>query len=58
MVYSWELEKAREWTTNQIKNYIWGEVDCGRPVPANVSVEALRTELVRRGEEPVGCHNT
>lgn len=58
MVYSWELDKVKDWTTNQIKNRIWGAVDCGQPVPGCVSVEALRMELVRRGEEPVGYHNT
>jgi len=58
MAYAWEMEKAREWTTEQIKNRIWGEVCCGQPVPGCVSVEALRLELVRRGEEPAGCHNT
>ncbi|MCI9660991.1 MAG: hypothetical protein HFI80_05510 [Lachnospiraceae bacterium] len=57
MVYAWELEKVKDWTTNKIKNCIWGE-SIGQPIPGCVSVEALRAELVRRGEEPVGYHNT
>lgn len=57
MVYAWELEKVKDWTTNKIKNCIWGE-SIGQPIPGCVSAEALRAELVRRGEEPVGYHNT
>ena len=29
MVYSWELEKVKDWTTSKIKNCIWRAVDCG-----------------------------
>lgn len=58
MVYSWELEKVKDWTTNKIKNMIWANVSCGQPIPGCVSVEALRVELKRRGEEPIGYHNT
>lgn len=29
MVYQWELEKIKDWTTNKIKNHIWAAVDCG-----------------------------
>lgn len=58
MVYVWELEHVKEWTVNEIKNCIWAAVDCGQPIPGCVSVEALRAELMRRGEEPVGYHNT
>lgn len=58
MVYSWELEKVKDWTTNEIKNRIWAAVSCNQPVPGCVSVEALRCELSRRGEEPKGYHNT
>lgn len=58
MVHDWELQKVKDWTTAQIKNCIWSAVDRGQPVPGCVSVEALRVELVRRGEEPVGYHNT
>ena len=57
LVYKWELEKIQDWPTNMIKNYIWMAVDCGQPIPGNVSVEALRMELKRRGEEPKGYHN-
>lgn len=58
MVYQWELEKVKDWTVNDLKNRIWMAVDCGQPVPGCVSVEAMRMELMRRGEEPVGYHNT
>lgn len=58
MVYPWELEKIKDWTVNDIKNRIWAYVSCGQPIPGCVSVEALRAELKRRGEKPVGYHNT
>lgn len=58
MVYDWELQKAKDWSTNTIRNYIWMAVSCDQPVPGCVSVEALRAELKRRGEEPIGYHNT
>lgn len=58
MVYQWELENVKDWTVNDLKNRIWMAVDCGQPVPGCVSVEAMRMELMRRGEEPVGYHNT
>lgn len=58
MAYQWELETVKDWTVNDLKNRIWMAVDCGQPVPGCVSVEAMRMELTRRGEEPVGYHNT
>ena len=58
MVYQWELEKIKDWTTNEIKNHIWAAVDCGQPVPGCVSVAALREELANRGEDPVGYHKS
>lgn len=58
MVSQWEMEKIKDWSTNTIKNYIWMAVDCDQPVPSCVSVEALRMELMRRGEKPTGYHNT
>lgn len=58
MVYQWELEHIKNWSINEIKNSIWSAVSCGQPIPGCVSVEALRAELVRRGEEPLGYHNT
>lgn len=58
MVYEWELEKVKNWETSKIKNCIWSAVDCGQPIPGCVSVEALMAELINRGEEPVGYHNT
>lgn len=29
MVYMWEIELIRHWTTNEIKNCIWAQVSCG-----------------------------
>lgn len=58
MVYQWELEKVRDWTVNDLKNRIWMAIDCGQPALGCVSVEAMRMELMRRGEETVGYHNT
>ena len=54
----WELEHIKKWTTETIKDYIWLAMECGRPVPGCISVNALRAELIRRGEEPTGYHNT
>lgn len=58
MVYEWELNMIKNWTTNEIKNRIWLAVSCNQPIPGCVSVESLRMELVRRNEKPVGYHNT
>lgn len=58
MVEKWELEKIEDWSTNTIKNFIWLAVECNQPIPGCVSVDALRMELVRRGEEPKGYHDT
>lgn len=55
-VYRWELEHIKDWTVESIRNWIWMAKDNGQPVPGCVSVEALRMELVRRGESPVGYH--
>ena len=58
MAYEWEMKKIKNWSTIEIKNAIWMAVSCDQPVPGQVSVEALRMELKRRGEEPVAYHNT
>ena len=29
MVYEWELEKVKDWETNDIKNRIWAAVESG-----------------------------
>ena len=58
MVSQWEMEKIKDWSTNTIKNYIWMAVGCDQPIPGCISIEALRMELERRGEEPKGYHNT
>lgn len=58
MVYGWELNAVKNWTTEEIKNRIWLAVSTGQPVPGCVSMEALRQELTNRGEKPVGYYNT
>ena len=58
MVYQWELEKIKDWSTNEIKNRIWMFVEGNQPIPGCVSVEALRMELKLRGEDPKGYHDT
>ena len=52
------ISKCQFQLKNKIKNSIWAYVSCGQPIPGCVSVEALRMELERRGEEPTGYHNT
>ena len=58
MVHAWEFEKVKNWSVTTIREYIWMAVSCGQPVPGCVSAEALREELRRRGEAPIGYHNT
>lgn len=57
-VYDWELEQVKKWTVNEIRSEIFGEVVCGQLIKCCVSVAALRYELKRRGEIPVGHHNS
>jgi hypothetical protein len=56
MVYQWELDVAQQWDTNTIRNRIWMAAELGQPIPGCVSIAALRVELVRRGEQPIGYH--
>lgn len=56
VVYQWELDITRKWSIEELKNRIWMNVECGQPISGCVSVESLRVELLRRGEEPVGYH--
>lgn len=58
MVHNWELDIVKDWTIEEIKNRIWMAVDLGQPIPRCVTVEALRQELINRGEKPIGYHNT
>lgn len=58
MVHNWELDIVKDWTIEEIKNRIWMAVDLVQPIPGCVSVEALRQELINRGEKPIGYHNT
>ena len=57
-VYRWELDVVEKWETETIRNRIWTAKECGQPIPGCVSVEALRLELVRRGESPNGYHES
>lgn len=57
MVHEWELEKARKWTTTELKNWIWLAAS-GYPIPGCISVEALRKVLIERGEDGKGYHNS
>ncbi len=58
MIYEWELNLIRHWTTNEIKNWIWMAVANRNATPAQVSVEAMRYVLRERGEDGKGYHNT
>ena len=58
MVEKWMLEIIKDWSVQKIRNNIWMAVDHGQPIPGCVTVEALRYELMQRGEEPIGYHNT
>lgn len=56
VVYQWELDITRKWSIEEIKNRIWMDRECGQPIPGCVSREALRVELMLRGEQPNGYH--
>lgn len=58
MIEKWMIEKAREQSTNTLKNWIWAAISCGQPIPGCMSVESLRAVLIERGEEGKGYHNT
>lgn len=58
MIYPWEIELIRHWTTNEIKNWIWLNVNCNQAIPGQVSVDAMRAVLIERGEDGKGYHNT
>ena len=55
-VYQWELDYIKKWSLNDIRNHIWMAKECGQPIPGCVSEEALRIELIIRGETPNGYH--
>jgi len=55
-VYQWELDITKDWTINEIRNRIWMATQCNQSIPSCISVEALRMELILRGEEPIGYH--
>lgn len=52
----WELEHIKSWSTDSLRNWIWLSKENGQPIPGCVSCEALRMELLRRGEQPNGFH--
>ncbi len=56
VVYQWELDIARKWSIEELKNRIWMNKECGQSIPGCVSREALRIELTLRGEQPNGYH--
>jgi len=58
MTYKWQVEKAREATTNELKNWIWSAVTAGNPIPGCLTVDACRVVLVERGEDGRGYHDT
>ena len=53
MAYEWELIQLQNWSVNDLRNWIWMAVDSNQAIPGCVSVEALREELVRRGEKTI-----
>jgi hypothetical protein len=55
-VHQWELDLVSKWETEAIRDRIWLATGTGQPIPGCVSVEALRVELTRRGEPPIGYH--
>lgn len=57
-VYEWMLDKARKASTSTLKDWIWGAVANGQPIPGNISAEACRVVLIERGEDGRGYHNT
>ena len=57
-IYEWERLKARQQDSGTLKNWIWGAVSCGQPVPGCMSVDALRMVLLERGEDGSGYHGT
>lgn len=58
MIYKWEIDLVKHWTTNEIKNRIWMTIANNQPTPGQVSVEAMRYVLRERGEDGKGYHNT
>lgn len=54
----WELDVVGSWSTSEIKNRIWSNVSTSQPIPGCISLLALRLELMNRGEDPHGYHNT
>lgn len=58
MIQEWMLNKARQESTNTLRNWIWSAVSQGQPIPGCLSVESLRAVLRERGEDGSGYHNT
>lgn len=58
MIYKWEIDLVKHWTTNEIKNWIWMTIANNQATPGQVSVEAMRYVLRERGEDGKGYHNT
>ena len=58
VIKDWEMDAVKGWSVSEIKNRIWSYETSGQPIPGCVSVTALRLELINRGEQPNGYHNT
>lgn len=58
MIDRWEIEEAEKFPSNTLKNWIWIAVSCGQSIPGCLSVESLRSVLIKRGEDGKGYHNT
>ena len=54
----YDIDKALKLSPNEIKNYIWGRVNCGQPIPGCLSLACLRDALRRMGHKPFGYHDT
>jgi len=55
---NWMIEKARQETSNTLKNWIWASVNNGQPIPGCILIDACRAVLIERGESGRGWHNT
>jgi hypothetical protein len=50
------MRDLKELTTNELKNAIWDLNDGRCPGPIVPDTQAIRQELIRRGESPSGYH--
>lgn len=57
-VYQFQIDYARKQSSNDLKNWIWGCVNCGQPLPGPLNLEACRFVLRERGEDGRGYFDT